>query len=264
MDKFSARSALSGTMAPMPRLLHLDSSLPVIWRSPESFQIGVNPPITVLDSIDQRYLPVLAALHSGISAEGAQAIAEHEGLTAGELHDFVTKLSGALTPRIPERLPTVSITGSTSHLASFARVFLDLGYRENQPAEEAILVASFVMPASAYHPWIAQDIPHTPVIMSDQAVIIGPRVTPGEGPCLQCVWHNHCAKEPALVALATQLSTREAATDTKAMHALAAWHTRDLVRAHTTGLTYRIDRYTQKVSTAIEQPSDSCLCRTLG
>jgi hypothetical protein len=247
----------------MSRLLHLDSSLPLIWRSPESFQIGVDPPIALLDSIDQRYLPVLAALHSGISEDGYDAIASHEGLTAGEMDHLLEELSGALTPRVPEPLPAISITGSTSHLGSFARVFLDLGYREGEPAEEAILVASFVMPASAYHPWIANDIPHTPVIMSDQAVIIGPRVTPGEGPCLQCVWQNHSAREPALVALATQLSTLAATTDTQAMHALAAWHTRDLLRARTTGLTYRIDRFTQKVSVIMEDPSDSCLCRSL-
>lgn len=248
----------------MSRLLHLDPSLPVVWRSPEGLQIGVDPPIALIDSIDQRYLPVLAALHRGISEEGYDAIASHEGLTPEETDLFLDELSGALTPRTPDALPLLSITGSTTHVASFARVLRDVGFREEDPPEEALLVSAFVMSASAYRPWIATDIPHTPVIMSDQSITIGPRVTPGVGPCLHCVWENHAAREPALVALATQLSTLSAATDTPSWHAVAAWHTRDLLRAGETGLTYRIDRYTQKVQTYHEEPSSSCLCRSLG
>ncbi|HEV8013253.1 MAG TPA: hypothetical protein VGP34_04165 [Pontimonas sp.] len=247
----------------MSRLLHLDPSLPVVWRSPESLQIGVDPPQALIDSLDQRFLPVLAALHSGISEEGYEAIASHEGLTPEEAEGFLEALSGALTPRAPDPLPRLCITGSTSHLATFARVLWDVGYRDAEPADEAILVASFVMPASAYHPWLASDVPHTPVILSDQAITVGPRVTPGDGPCLQCVWENRAKAEPALVALATQLSTRSAATDTRAQHALAAWHTRSLLRAQTPGLTYRIDRYTGEVTHHQEEVSSSCLCRSL-
>ena len=248
----------------MSRLLHLDPSLPVVWRSPEGLQIGVDPPIALIDSIDQRYLPVLAALHRGISEEGYDAIASHEGLTPEETDLFLDELSGALTPRTQDALPRISIPGSTPPVASFARVLRDVGFREEDPPDEARLVSAFVMSASAYRPWIATDIPHTPVIMSDQSITIGPRVTPGVGPCLHCVWENHAAREPALVALATQLSTLSAVTDTPSWPAVAAWHTRDLLRAGETGLTYRIDRYTQKVQTYHEEPSSSCLCRSLG
>ena len=248
----------------MSRLLHLDSSLPVVWRTPEGLQIGVDPPIALIDSIDQRYLPVLAALHRGISEEGYDAIASHEGLSPEETDLFLEELSGALTPRAPEPLPRLSITGSTRHLASFARVLHDLGYQDADPPDEALLVSSFVMPASAYRPWLATDVPHTPVILSDQSITVGPRVTPGVGPCLQCVWENNANREPALVALATQLSTLGAATDTPPLHAVAAWHTQDLLRAREPGLTYRIDRYTLKVRSYQEEPSGSCLCRSLG
>ena len=247
----------------MSRLLHLDPSLPVVWRSPESLQIGVDPPQVLIDVLDSRFLPVLAALQRGISEEGCEAIASHEGLAPEETEGFLDALSRALTPRIPDPFPRICIRGSTSHLGAFARVLWELGYRDAEPADEAVLVASFVMPASAYHPWLADDIPHTPVIFSDQAIIVGPRVTPGDGPCLQCVWENRAEAEPALVALATQLSTRSAATDTQAQHALAAWHTRSLLRAQTPGLTYRIDRYTGEVSHHQEDVSSSCLCRSL-
>ena len=120
----------------MSRLLHLDSSLPVVWRSPTSFQIWVDSPVALVESVDQRHLPVLAALHSGIPVEGVEAIA-------------------------------------------------------------------------------------------------------------------------------SQLSTLSAATDTPAFHALAAWNARNLLRADTPGLVYRIDRYTQEVTTHEEEPSSSCLCRSV-
>ena len=85
----------------MPRLLHLDPSLPVVWRSPSSFQIGVDSPLAIVESVDQRYLPVLAALHSGISAEGIDAIASHEGLEPADTALFLNQLSAALDARAP-------------------------------------------------------------------------------------------------------------------------------------------------------------------
>lgn len=247
----------------MPRLFHLDPSLPVVWRSPTSFQIGVDSPLALVESVDQRYFAVLAALHSGMSAEGIDAIASHEGLEPRDTALFLDQLSAALDARAPDPLPLIRITGSTSHLPAFARVLLDLGYRESRAAEEAVLVSSFVMAPSAYHPWLADDIPHTPIIMGDQAITIGPRVTPGQGPCLHCVWDNAVRRDEAWVAMASQLATLSAATDTPAFHALAAWHTRDLLRANTPGLVYRIDRYTQELTTREEEPSPSCLCRSL-
>ena len=247
----------------MSRLLHLDPSLPVVWRSPTSFQIGVDSPVALVESVDQRHLPVLAALHSGIHVEGVEAIASHEGLEPREITLFLDRLSAAMDAGAPDPLPLIRITGSTSHLPSFARVLLELGYRESRAAEEAVLVSSFVMSPTAYHPWLADDIPHTPVIMGDQAITIGPRVTPGRGPCLHCVWDNAVQRDPAWVAMASQLSTLSAATDTPAFHALAAWNARNMLRADTPGLVYRIDRYTQEVTTHEEEPSSSCLCRSL-
>jgi hypothetical protein len=200
----------------MSRLLHLDPSLPVVWRSPESLQIGVDPPQALIDSLDQRFLPVLAALQSGISEEGCEAIASHEGLTPEETERLSPRPQSGPHPSSPRPICRGSPSPGQPHtLATFARVLWDVGYRDDKPADDAILVASFVMPASAYHPWLADDVPHTPVIFSDQAIIVGPRVTPGDGPCLQCVWENRAEAEPALVALATQLSTRSAATDTR-------------------------------------------------
>ena len=145
----------------MSRLLHLDPSLPVVWRSPTSFQIGVDSPVALVESVDQRHVPVLAALHSGIHVEGVEAIASHEGLEPGEIAHFLDRLSAAADARAPDPLPLIRITGSTSHLHSFARVLLELGYRESRAAEEAVLVSSFVMSPTAYHPWLADDIPHT-------------------------------------------------------------------------------------------------------
>jgi hypothetical protein len=248
----------------MVSLLQLDPDLPVLWRSPDSLQVGVSPPAARSDNLDSRHLPVLAALHTGISPAGLEAIASHEGLSDQETLAFLEDLRPALGNRSFARLPTLGITGSTRHAADFTRVLSQLGYPlDPGAADEAILLAHFVLAPSSYHPYLSSDRPHTPVRFSDQAVLIGPRVTPGEGPCLRCVWERESEHEPALVALASQLSVREAATDTPQLHCLAAWHTRELMRMATPGLTLRLDRYTQSVTTVLEGVSDSCLCTGL-
>lgn len=247
----------------MSHLLHLDPALPVVWRSPDSLQIGVDPPLAILDRLDSRLLPVLKALQSGISLEGYWAIASHEGVAADDVTAFLKALASALNHQAPEALPRLAITGSSAHLGAFSHVFRELGYQVGADADEAVMVAAFVMPASAYHPWLSDDVPHTSVILTDQSVIIGPRITPGTGPCLQCVWENHASVEPALVALSTQLSRLSASTDTQEMHSLAAWHTRELLRARVPGLTYRLDRYTRGVTERHEERSESCLCGSL-
>ena len=248
----------------MPGLLRLDPSLPVLWRTPHSLQVGFDPPVVLLDCLDERYLPVLAALGTGVSQDAYDAIASHEGLDPEHAASLLEVLAPVLTARLADPLPSIHITGSTGHLGSFARVMRELGYPMSTEPDEAIVISSYVMPASAYTPWLYSDIPHTPVLMSDQAIIVGPRVTPGEGPCLACVWNNRAARDPALVALATQLSIRQAWTDKSAHHALAAWYAVELLRTRRHGLTVRIDRYTREVTRHLEEPSPTCVCRSLG
>lgn len=253
----------------MSRTLRLDPSLPLVWRTPDSFQVGVNPAIAIIDSLDSRFLPVLSALRTGISEEGCEAIASHEGLTAEHTRAFLSALGEVLVHKNPEPLPRVAITGSTGNHRVFSQVWAQLGHtlvanpRDAHPADETFVLSNFVLQPSAYQPWISRDLRHTPVIFSDQAITVGPRVTPGEGPCLGCVWDNESRREPALVALASQLTAHTAATDTPAFHALAAWHARELVETDTPGLTLRIDRYTRRTTSHVEEASARCACRSL-
>ncbi|MBT5576559.1 MAG: hypothetical protein HOJ98_05505 [Microbacteriaceae bacterium] len=179
----------------MSRTLRLDPSLPLVWRTPDSFQVGVNPAIAIIDSLDSRFLPVLSALSTGISEEGCEAIASHEGITPENTRTFLSALGEVLLHKNPEPLPRVAITGSTGNHRVFSQVWAQLG--------------------------------HT------------------------------------LVALASQLTAHTAATDTPAFHALAAWHARELVETDTPGLTLRIDRYTRRTTSHVEEVSARCACRSL-
>jgi hypothetical protein len=249
----------------MISLLQLDPDLPVLWRSPDSLQVGVSPPVARSDGLDSRHLPVLAALHAGISISGLDAIASSAGLSTEETKSFLDDLRPALGTQSLRSLPRLGITGSTQHAADFTRVLSQLGYPLDVEApDEAILLAHYVLSPTSYHPHLAHDRPHTPVRFSDQAVLIGPRVTPGEGPCLRCVWDRESRAEPALVALASQLAVLQAASDTPQLHRLAAWHTLGLITSPAPGLSVRLDRYTHMVTTHVEEASDSCLCRGLG
>lgn len=251
-------------------LLRIDPTLPVVWRNPHTFSIGVHPPLVTVTGVDDRVLALLHALTTGVSLAGALAIGEHAGMTSADVHECLKTLSPVLTARKPRPLPSVGIVSSVVHTAHFAQVFSDLGHSVSTSAgdssngEEMILLAHFVLPASRYRTWLSGDRVHTPVRFSDQTIVIGPRITPGIGPCMRCVWENDKEGEPDLLALSTQLSVMKAASDTPELATLAAWHTSRLISTTTPGLTLGIDVYSRGVDEWVEPVSPHCLCGDIG
>ena len=251
-------------------LLRIDPALPLVWRNPHTFSIGVHPARVTLTGVDDNVLTLLHALTTGVSLAGALAIGEHAGMASADVHDFLEALAPVLTARQPQPLPSVGLVSSVVHTAHFAQVLGDLGHSvstssgESPDAEEIILLAHFVLPASRYRTWLSRDRVHTPVRFLDQAIVIGPRITPGIGPCMRCVWENEKAGEPDILALSTQLAVMKAASDTPELSALAAWHTSRLISTTTPGLTLGIDVYSRGVKEWVEALSPHCLCSDIG
>ena len=50
-------------------ILKLDPRYPVVWRSPSSVQVGIDPPIVVVEDLTSGQERLLAALGPGVSAE---------------------------------------------------------------------------------------------------------------------------------------------------------------------------------------------------
>lgn len=197
-------------------ILRLDPRLPLLWRTPTSIQLGVDPVVVILDDVTELDERMLAALAVGVSASGLAMIAKgHDD----ERHALLTALGSALraAPTAPVSA-TVAVHGSDELAAvvasALARSGLDVvtgpdpsSLAEHSPAL-AIVAAHHVLAPEVHGLWLRRDIPHLPVVLGDAGVTVGPVVEPGAGPCLLCLELHRRDADPAWPAVATQLLGR--------------------------------------------------------
>jgi hypothetical protein len=125
---------------------------------------------------------------------------------------------------------------------------------------DVIMVADFVIEPDHHHAWLRLDVPHTPIVFSDQSVVVGPRVVPGHTACLHCVRIAHNRDNPHAVALASQLWGTRAASASSELQALAAWHCYQLIHWGDPGQVLRIDAHTHAVYSRVIEPEPECAC----
>jgi bacteriocin biosynthesis cyclodehydratase domain-containing protein len=198
-------------------ILRVDPRLPLVWRSPTSAQIGVDPPVVVLPHVIETQEKVLSALVAGISQSGLAMLAHAH---PDECKDLVDALSRVLiaTPSPPPNASVAIIGAASPLIESIARVLAASGVNVSvaeHPDELAaahpdlaIVVGHFVLTPSEHTHWLRRDVPHLPVVISDSAAEIGPVVTPGVTGCLLCVELHRRDNDPAWPAIATQLIGR--------------------------------------------------------
>lgn len=85
-----------------------------------------------------------------------------------------------------------------------------------------MLAADWVVSPDDHGRWLRRDVPHLPVIATDDGVTVGPLVEPGRGPCLYCVHLARTDADPAWPAIATQLWGRPSPPMTRTAVASAA------------------------------------------
>ncbi len=95
---------------------------------------------------------------------------------------------------------------------------LDPGTGTGTPLAFAVAVADHVLDPALRAAWTRRDVPHVAVLVGDGTVRVGPVVSAGDGPCLQCVEYARTDDDPAWPAIAAQLWGRPAA-------ALGPWRT---------------------------------------
>ncbi|MFT6972931.1 MAG: hypothetical protein ACJAV4_000140 [Pontimonas sp.] len=252
----------------------IDPRLPIVWQNPHAVQIGVDPARATLIDVDDRVLPLLHGLHRGVTVSGASLLAREAGLTVSETAIIMHALAPTFIAPEPRPLRPLRLRGDSAHLPHFAQVWRDLGHTVfdslpledgggNSSREEAVLIGNFVLDPALYRVCLQNDTVHTAVVFLDQSLVIGPRVTPGQGPCMHCVWRNASDRNPHHLAITSQLWGQRAATDTRELASLAAWHVRDLIHSPRRGAVLRIDGLTRVVSETREEPSAECACRGL-
>ncbi len=200
--------------------LTLDPRLPLLWRTPDSLQCGVDKPPVVLQGVSTAHERMLDALAIGLTPQGLALIGTEAGLTAAQVADFERAIRPALlTPKVSISV-NVDIDGfgptadrldwrlREAGLLSRRAPACSEGATEippESPPTFAIIVGEFVLDPERRGRWLRRDIPHLPIVYGDESVMIGPFIETGTGPCLYCLELHRRDADPAWPALASQL-----------------------------------------------------------
>jgi len=250
-----------------PHLYRLDPRLPVVWQNPNALQVGIDPPAVVLQDVDDRVLPLLHALGTGMTGSGLAMLARENKLEDSERTRLLDALAPALEHREENTLVSFVLDSPRVDSTALVAVWRGIGHpvhecdsREHAPPGEVIVVADYVVEPEHHHAWLRLDRSHTPMVFLDQSVIIGPRVEPGVGACLHCVRISRQRATAHQVALDSQLWGKPAPTGTPELRALAAWHCLQLLHTGGPGEVRRLDALTRSISTSWVAREPECSC----
>jgi len=230
-------------------VIRLNPRYPLVWRSPDTIQFGVDRVRLVLPGVTPAQEHVLAALRGGVPQAGAVMLGRRAGASPADTAAFLRRLRPVLETTVLETtapettLPETTLPGPRALAAPAAtapgptaptvpgivcvdgsgptadriRALLgDLGIptrlTDADPAL-AIVVGHYVLEPARHRRWLRRDIPHLPVVFSDGEVRVGPLVEPGSGPCLYCLELDRVDADRAWPAMASQLLGREAPTE---------------------------------------------------
>ncbi|TFD34818.1 TOMM precursor leader peptide-binding protein [Cryobacterium sp. TMT1-19] len=268
--------------------LRLDPRYPVVWRSPDIIQVGVDRPLVVITALSPGLERVLAALFVGVPRSGALMI----GREGGASDEAILALLRALRPALlvtaenvpgPARMPEpvavapppricVDGCGLTADLIRtlIGTLGLTLAKTDDPGTGLAVVLGHYALEPERHGRWLRRDIPHLPVVFSDSEVRIGPLVEPGVGPCLYCLELAHMDSDPSWAALACQLLSRRAPTETPRagidVAALVAGIGHDrlvLGRSTLTETALVFDVASGTLKRRGYRPHESCGCRTV-
>ena len=189
-------------------VLQLNPRFPLVWRSPNSLQFGVESPPVRLEQVTNAQEQLIAALVSGATRPGLDLIAATAHLDAIELTDLLTLLDPVLGKPSAPPPGHVSVIGTTATAARLRGSVAPLGLTLMPPdahTDLGILVCHYVVEPELFGYWLSRDVPHLPIVFSDTGVHVGPFIEPGSGPCLYCLERHRTDADPAWPAIATQL-----------------------------------------------------------
>jgi hypothetical protein len=250
------------------QLLTLDPRLPLVWQTPHTLQIGFDPPRVVLENLDSRLLPILSEIHKGISDTGVWMLARKSRIPDSLVDAFLTRLEPALADSTPPHIPNFTLAGTPALTRYASEVLHGVGaavshadHSKPTPQGDVLFYSHFVPNPQHFHLWLREDRPHTPVIFTDQAVVIGPRIIPGVTRCLRCHFVGDRDTHPHWLALASQLWGKAAASATPEFVRLATWYALQLLERDEANLQYRltVDTRALRVTTSVGAGECSCL-----
>jgi bacteriocin biosynthesis cyclodehydratase domain-containing protein len=196
-------------------VLKLDPRFPLVWRSPTSLQLGVDPAIVTLHDVSETTERLIAALVAGVGLPGLTMLARGR---LSERDELLRRFEPVLLPEAPPTTvepvsPIVAVTGTGRTAEAIAATLHGEGMRvvaaeTHDRPDFAVAIAHHVLPPELHGHWLRRDVAHLPVVLSESATTIGPLVRPGDGPCLHCLELHHRDADPAWPAIAAQLLGR--------------------------------------------------------
>lgn len=200
--------------------LRLDPQFPLLWRTPQSLQFGLDRPRAVLESVSPAEERLIAALVAGVSSSGMQMIGRSVGLDEPAIGALISALQPALEEKSPRPYPpSVMVIGAGKTAELVKQLLLQAGVTVllkdcEEPPAIVVIVAHFVIEPEAHGKWLRRDIPHLGVVFGDEVVRIASIVRPGAGPCLYCLELHRTDSDPSWPAIASQLLNRRSGIET--------------------------------------------------
>lgn len=264
--------------------LQLDPRLPLVWRTPDSLQVGVDDPPVVLTGVTTAHERMLAALGLGLTRQGLILIGTESGLTVEDVATFEEAIRPALAADKAVDAARVDIDGAGPTADRLERRLREAGLEPRRtrsradgdesesPAEAAdfaVIIGDYVLDPERRGRWLRRDIPHLPIVFGDTSVTVGPFIEPGIGPCLYCLELHRRDADPAWPALASQLLGRTSTAQSPFFASeTAALATRMVLRRRRNGsegsaTSVTLDADTGRSRTALRQPHPDCACTGL-
>lgn len=246
-------------------VLRLDPGIPLVWRSPDDIQLGIDVAVAVIEGVSSGQERLLAALAGGVSRSGYDMMARDAGVTREDAEALLEAIAPALLIPVENQPRRVSVLGSNA-VATEIRTLLGSESLEDDPESAALVVLSsdWVLAPADHGTWLSRDLPHVPVIAGDRGVTVGPFVEPGTGPCLYCVHLARIDADRAWPAIASQLSSRPAPDVTRLqvveVAAFAVRRIREWQPPTPVTYSWRVDAATGQVTPTEWRRHPGCLC----
>jgi hypothetical protein len=199
----------------------LTTEVPLIWRTPTSLQIGLDNPRAVLPKLYPAEERMISALRAGFADASLPAISQECGLTNSESAALLSALGPALVPSPPRPSWRIALDGSGPLVDSLGLLLIASGHRVVKASASvasnsnlAIVIGDFALEPHRPGGWLSQEVPHLPVVFSDESVRIGPllggrtdsSLNVEKIPCEQCIELTHRDSDESWVAMISQLT----------------------------------------------------------
>ena len=196
------------------------SGRPLVWRTPQCIQIGIDEPRLIVDGIPDNAAPLIQALRDGISEDGVAVLAKQLRLSPADADEIVRSCAPAFEPESTPFPVRTTVLGNSRMSAALCALLEQWGAQSSHvtslplPANPGVvvLVGEYVADPG----WNARvthtSTPHLPVVFSDLSITAGPVITPGVTPCLACIELWHRDEEPEWLSLGSQLWSTPAPT----------------------------------------------------